>query len=522
MITPPPVWMTDPTRCKRVGVLCGNKFYLTSIIDPRKGLGKTGCTLIDSSSTLDEIVDMALRFECGHIWVLPSHEGFNHPLVSNWDASCHEAVSREGAYAIKYHPLTSRSTVAGLVAQVNNKGLPLCIFHAIMGDAWGIASGIDKLTLTDDKLAYVLTLTSAIASYTLGIQLRYSPSYTGSQLLRMLIPNPETVPELSPEWRARIADVRTTYLQWRRPLFESEKCLPLHKYDRNGSFVSSAREVPIGDPFESDQFIPGAPGVYHVTSFTAPCKLDFRYFTYPGPFRMGEPCTVGEYPIGPMINCDAWIWEPQIRLAIKWGADFTIDKGYVWKNKRDIFRNWQARIWTSRKLCRGMQSHSNPDLAIAAKLAESIVKRLSVATIGRLIAGKGRAVMLQEEAEAEGYNILDYQIDDSMNLTGMVEAQTELGKTDLANPAWWSTIIANSNERVIDTLYTCAPYDTALVYVDEIRTLQEHPELESSWDSVGKFKYEGCLPIGSIPPDWNQQTAATLIKRLKAIGREAN
>lgn len=488
-IEAPPVWQIDPARVKRIAVLCGP--VLVTLDHASANETGTGVENV-AGETLAGIIERAVVQHCGALWFLPvlgnePRASYDAPWLVNWDdaaRACIRLPERMPDYPLRFHELSQKNRIAGLVAQRKHGGMPLTVYAA-WRDMWNVAGHLHELPSEPMQRARAFALGVRLAAYALGSQLRFSPSYTGLQLLRATLAHkPYELTPLSDEARELVMEHRPTYVQWCRDITPTEALtwtgrgglLTIHKYDRNASFVASAGEVPVGDPVKTDVYVPGKPGFYQVRAWVMPEEIGA--IPLPGPFHVGKGA--GAYPTGIV---DTWAWEPQIRQAIRQGVRLAIAQGYYWPQKHDVFRVWRDRIWQAR---RQADEYGGPVGAIA----RGIIKRVGVASIGRLIQQRGRAVMQTSEAQARELRVLSHEVDDYGDLTGTVEVEAPLGKIDLAQPHWWSTIIANANERQLAALYA---HETSIpigAYVDAVYSLAPWPPADIAPAQLGKWKLE--------------------------------
>lgn len=492
-ISAPPEWQTDPAKIKQIGIVCEDVLYVVEHRDPRGvPLRVQGMYPLYSNDPA-EIAGIALEQHCGAVWLLT-------PRPLGFDAD-------DPAYV--WHELSAGGAIAGAVVQTRGEngkgvGIPLGIYAPHSNDAWGIAGALRGATV------WSLAEGVALAAFTLGQQLRFSPSYTGNTMLRGVLADYERrtgkmIPQLSPEWRKQLHELLPSPIQWRREIGEFEPNtvyhslsnryeftnFDVHIYDRNMSYVSSAREVPVGNPVETSEFHEHCPGLY---------RVDLPHF--------GQQ----------------WLWEPEMRHHVAYGNIIRIHEGFYWPKTQKIdLRAWVDRIWgdpkedpplTGRRGAHAVQG-------IAGRIAEAIIKKVGVSTIGRLIQHTGRAMVSIEQAHAEGLRILSHESDDMGELTGNVEAEMQLGRDDLVWPHVWGTIISSANERVQHVIATYAPHDTILAYIDQIYTLGLHPELDGDPMKTGGWKYAGSftVPVRDLE-ELNTLDAQALVKRFARYQRE--
>ena len=492
-IAAPPLWQTDPTRVKRLAVIKGAGYAIMA----QTAAGRATLAdddLIGSEDTLADLVQILLNDKCASIWIMPPH-------LLDWAAQVRQLLADPPA-ELKVHPLSdSDGALVGAVVQRARGGAPVPI-HLLDTDAWGVAGTLARTTAEDFGAGLFL------AAYLLGMQLRFSPSYTGLQMLRQEIAHKHyEVPPISEECYDFTLRNRPTYIQWARQELPDNERVVVRKYDRNSSFVASAGVVPVGEPTRTFHFLPGVPGVYRIW-FRAPASWPVDL---PGPFHVGEGA--GSYPLEAF---SITAWEPQIRLALASGWDIFIYEGYAWPEKHqrhDLFRAWRERLWLARL---SAKTSDTP----ATRIAGTIIKKVGVAAIGRLKQPRGHAIMDIDEARAEGLRILHRDTDEQGEWTGLAEVIADLGKTDLLRPDWWGTIIAGANERLFAALYAHRHNYPILGYVDAVYCLVPWLETELEPQRLGKWKLEREMTLGRYEVlKLNGLSAQAMVKQLAAFYR---
>ena len=523
----PPAYQTDPARVKRLAIVQDGRMHVFTVSDPRRG--GSGAAYADSLTLAPphEFLRQVFWANVSSVWMLDGH-GLAAAALATVPTL---ASDPQASPQYTAHELSSDGMLCGMIAQRRDpadpsgrgRGEPIGIYATWVNDFWGISAAAS--ILTPREVAEGL----ALASHLLGMQLRFSPSYTGLQMLRQELGLWEqrngALPELSAAWREQLmdAELRAPYAQWRAPLPQGTagaaagQPTPLWVYDRNSSFVSSAREVGVGDPEPTATYQPGRPGVYRVSAWS---HATYWPDMLPGPFCVGAG--IGTYPVnhyGPAV----WAWEPQIRQAIRAGYQVRIEDGFYWpKGPRgsggrvhDLFRTWQARFWDARRVARGWGG--------SGALAAALTKKIGVATIGRLAQREGRALVRVEQAQREGLRIISRETDAAGELTGNAEVEMALGRTDLLQPGWWSVIIANSNERLWNALYTQAPQNTALAYIDGLTLTQAAPALDGDRDKPGGFRFQGRFTVPAAQVEQlNELGPGELVKAFARLQRAAD
>ncbi len=518
----PPVWAMDPAAIKRIGVWCWDGLHVFTHVDPFKSPGAYDRPVAfwhapfeRQDVTFEDVARIALKMRCGAVWLLPLRGAMpsaaDPRLVEHFTEEARAILRRspdQSPSEFFWHELSAaRGTkLAGLVAQRigpdgTGVGLPLGIY-ATWIDAWNIAGVLGALGAEDDpeRRAGRFAAGVALAAYALQAQLRFSPSYTGITILRQTLQQKQRHggmewPVLSAEWRERLTELLPAPVQWARPPVEGvdydaagDDPTPLlvRKYDRIASYVASAREVPCGDPLPTSEYVEKCPGVYRII---ARAPESWHPYT-PGPFAYGDGA--GEYPAPTRYSIDTWAWEPQIRIAERHGWEVSVQEGFYWPRGKggqvhDLLRAWQDRVWQARLACEAYGG-------VSGAIGKAICKRAGVATIGRMLQRTGRATTTRDVAREQGLRILSRQVDMTGHLTGMVQVEAAAGRTDLVQPGWWGTVIANANERLMAATYDHAPLDTLVWYIDAAYTAFPHPALAGSQQS-GKFKLEKLMQL---------------------------
>ena len=558
----PPDYQTNPAAITRLALVTPTTYHVFNHHDPRRGgQGIHYLSTVPLMADLAEgpaawgaaIARVTLWSDAQVVWlVLRDTAGAAaRDLRAHWPAVAAGILNESANGAFSAHELTSDGQLAGLIlrkrgANGRETGPVIPLYAPWVNDAWGIWEPLQRLPKRD--IAEGL----ALAAFALGMQLRFSPSTVGALMLRQELHTWETrngaLPTLSPAWRERLAgELRPSYALWRAPLTPAalldaqDGQLTLHAFDRNSSFVSSAREVGVGDPLPTTTFRPGRPGVYFVTRWDATHLPDYG-LTLPGPFRVAsEDGSQESYPLWGrhLPGGGVWAWEPQIRHALKWQFDLTIAEGFYWPKRgdlpdqprvghtHDLFRGWQQRFWEARRVAR--QWGHGSELS-AGTLAETIIKRAGVSAIGRLNKGRGHQVMATATARRLGYRILRRETDAAGELTGQAEVEVDPalsaapGALDLLQPGWWATIISNANERLWHALYTHASGDTLLAYEDGLYTLEPHPPLCGPRDQPGGWRSQGSFTVPLDGPDGlatcDDLAPRELVKRLAQWKRQ--
>jgi len=499
-------------------------------------------------ASLRELALWSLSRGAGAVWLLPVHGArpstlHDSSLVRNFATNARATLiqARKGQdQDLDWHELTAGragAALSGLVAQRRREdgsryGIPLGIYAPWVGDAWGLNASIAALepssipTAGARALAFATGL--ALAAHAYGVQLRFSPSYAGMVALRQVLERWEKnskreFPQPSQEFRDLLCEtpgMLPTYLAWRAPSLLDQRAqfsgpgtlagTCLYVYDRNSSFPSSARTIPLGDPIPTrrSEWHAHRPGVYRVSQLQAPAGWPD---SLPGPFHVGDG--IGTYPHQLEPGQLVWVWEPQLRLAQAHGWAFQVEGGYFWPASQSTMdlKPWHDRFWTARAVVQSSQVQPP-----SKRIAKTLVKKMGSATIGRLLQHKGHALVNIDQAQEQGLDILAYETDQQGQFTGLVEAETDLGRADLNQPAIWAYIIAHANERLQNWIWTHAP-DSCLAYVDAAYTVQPHQAAQDPL-KPGAFREAGIILLE--PEDWqrlDQQPADQLVKSLAAL-----
>ena len=502
----PQPWQIDPANDGRIGVLCGPALYTFTSKDPGQTDPAPEGMIPFAGEGLPELLRVASRSKLSAIWLVPlgaSIGRLDAPLLRGWTGQTFSRDRKLLEKSFSLHELTARggrggeARFAGIVARALNPttgkptGAVIRVIAPWVQDQWRLPKGLPDLSSDPIRRASQFAGSVLRAAFALGAQLRFSPSYVGLSMLRQELGRWQRRGvdfTLDGAWRERFDALRATPIQWARP---GEKAPPpalgtgptpavtLWKYDRNGSYVASAREVPTGPPLPLDgrkglmatEKLPM--GLYQVRA-TPPAWFDPAKL--PGPFREHNRWTGSPEA--------AWTWEPQIRLAQRHGWTIELLDGWFWPKSHihDLFRSWQTRIFAARAATEG------------DRIANGIVKQVGVATIGRLVSTGGRAVVTEQEAERRGLPIL-WRVSDAGKPTGMVEVELEAGRVDLIRPDWWSLIIANAVERLLERAYTVGRETTVLLYVDALYSTMPIAELAGPPDKPGGFKLEAARSV---------------------------
>lgn len=448
----PPAWQLDPTRAGRLVVITNGVAHIFKNGDPRAGEALSlGSTL--AAPELHRVIAWALHIGVENVWLL---DGELQPAADV------QAILPE----YRIHELTGRglmsSQLAGLVCQFANGGNLCTVWGRAALDVWAIADHMALLPewVDDSQRATILAHAWMLASTMLCARFRFSPSYTGLQLMRdSLRRSVKDFAKPSDRFAELIAHAQAHPLAWIAPPLKGRGPARVWSYDRNWSYVTSARSVPLGDPVATPVYVPSRPGFYRISA-AAPRDWHYRI---PGPFR-GQAGQYGEHVE------NAWAWEPEMRAASRVGWHVEIHEGYYWPRGHTAdLRDWQENLWRARRVLSQLQSatwaHSGP-------MARAIVKQVGLASIGRLKPASGHRIT---SAAAAGEEVTSMHLTPSGELSGLVEVKTAAGRDDLVRPEWWSTIIANAGERVMAGLWQHAEGVALAAYVDAVYTSRPRP-----------------------------------------------
>jgi hypothetical protein len=463
-------WSIAPDRAGHIAVICGPRAFVILNQDPSAGapmpMSARPLQWGDISS-LAPVAVQALQSNIENVFILSSPGGHFSRMAQRFH---HLAdINRMSADAPGYvfHELTWRpsgldAVLVGVVGQAERGGPLVTIWGPSAVEAWNLG-GLPAHDSCEAR-AYDLAYSWLLASYSLGLRLRFSPSYSGLALLRQLLSSSRrNYAQPSERFRDLIVEAQARPLGWMTParlVAPDEPPVRVWSYDRNWSYITSARAVPLGDPTPVYDFIPNKPGLYRVQA-TIPAHW---------PATRPDPIATG------------WNWEPQIRLALEHGWRVKIHEGYSWcaPGATADLRPFSERMWNSRNsLAYYGGRHGAP-----AQAARALIKQVGLSSIGRLNQRHGR--MLVARSAADGRRVVNIDVDEEGELTGLVEVEADLGRSDLSRPEWWSTIIANANERALAACYQHAPNDALVGWVDawyvpSPRGLEGDPNLPGKW-----------------------------------------
>lgn len=491
----PPRWQTDPAHAGKVAVLCGEELYTFVNEEPsadwplvfdghmeRLADDTTLCGLLigllaDGVETLVLApIASSARFD----------SQFDHPLARAWPQNAlPEALEYESAGELKVHPLSARSfglsSLGGVVAQFARGGPLLCVYGPDALDGWGLLD--DELPAIPWDRARILASAWLHASYALGQRLRFSASYSGLALMRQALTSQAARLDLAPpndDYRALIREAQAHPLSWARPVL-TENPRAVWSYDRNFSWITAAREVPIGNPEPVTEVQLNTPGVYFVRVSPPPDALTDLALE-PGPV-----CEGGRWV---HETRGAWLWEPMLRYCARRGYHVEVITGYAWpRTQRVDLRAWQDRIWSARRRMAALGASPRFQAGDIGRLGERLVKTAARAALGRLNQTRGYAMASLTAIDPQDVRHLD--IGDHGELTGLGEVEAPLGRSDLVRPEWWSTIVSQANERLLNVAHMFAPtHGTFCAYFDGVYLLRPVGELAGPRLKAGGWHLE--------------------------------
>jgi hypothetical protein len=533
LVWQPPVWYVAPERAQPFGIVCGSQLFVWQSRRPSglmgepwthldltrplpnslAGAGSGGIPGADLGTLAAVLHELGLRA----IWLVPAVGGrpseVDLPILREWSrTSPTQLRAQHPEFALRElsarGPGGGNAILGGLTIRRAGQdgeaeGAYRCIYATWPQDPWAITEALADLPTEPAERARLVASALLFAEWALGVQLWWSPAHSGLTLLRSCLQywarpeNSVSIEPLPDEWQRQFrGPLRTFDMRWARPITPEELppgngLVPIWSYDRRLSYVSSAGAVPCGEPLATNEFHEHLPGVYRISA-QVPVGWDART---PGPFHIGAGA--GSYPLAVQ---DEWAWEPFVRLALRSGWDVRVREGWYWPKhqKHALLRTWHDRIYAAREAAEQLKASPSAEDCLVGRLSTKIVKRLGVATIGRLMPSLGRAVMNSEVAEASDLPIEWEVTDEDGRLTGLVEARTPLGRTDLVHPEWWSAIVSRASEALLSTAYHFAPTATVGLYIDCLYTLRPIPDLVAD---PHKPNYFGPRGVAYVPRD---------------------
>ena len=511
----PPRWSCDPAQAGKVAVLVGDELYTFTNEPPRDNakwpwplVFDGGMERVKSAVTFCGLLIGLLADGVETLMVTPMlgnrfDSQFDHEMVRDWPrCALPEALEYESAGELKVHPLSSRSfglsSLGGVVAQFAQGGPLLCVYGPDALEGWGLLDdGLPSITWFR---ARVLASAWLHASYALGQRLRFSASYSGLALMRQQLASQEKRLNLEPpdeDYRALIRGAQAHPLSWARPyvrpapanpLEADAETVPVWAYDRNFSWITSAREVPVGNPEPVHEVIVNTPGVYFV-SMTPPADALQDLALEPGPI-----CENGRWV---HETRGAWAWEPTLRYALAHGYHVEVITGYAWpRSQRVDLRSWNDRVWAARRELASLSQAREFLAGDVGRLGERLVKAAARAALGRLNQVRGYAMASLTTIDPEDARHLD--IGDHGELTGYGEVEAPLGRSDLVRPEWWSTFVSQANERLLTVAHLYAPtHQVVCAYFDGVYLLREAPELDGPPLKAGGWHLEHAVRVSA-------------------------
>lgn len=230
-------------------------------------------------------------------------------------------------------------------------GPEVMVYHDL-ATRWGLDS-TDPSETYRDILAY---------EGAMGAQASWSPARTAIELLKKTCAT-----EQRKGWLAPIGDDVYNGVPWptrrapshvnRAPVYGAY----IHVFDRNSAYLSVAQSRPFGsgEPVEMDGW-----EIANLATLP-PCGL---WYVNPG-VLYADLSMPDLLPQGP-----GWYYTPQVKAAQDAGINMSIEYGYVWPQKHEIFREWATHLYSQRHLA---------DLQGKTRLV-NMIKRSYTAAIGNM------------------------------------------------------------------------------------------------------------------------------------------
>ena len=503
-----------------LGIVYGSHLYLFPVRDPQPEIVPTANKVIplgEAASDLPQLIALLAHYKCRSCWLLPQGK-----TASKQDATLLADFDRIDLFKLNekttdwlYQPLTGQhNKLVGItVKQLGRDGQPTGQPYMLYA-VWANTFNTEHIfSIMGEGRVSVLAGALLLVSFVLDIQLRYSASWTGQCALREELQSwnkqLQGFPVIPDSAYSVLEQHHARWLLWSRSITSTDDYRgSMYQYDRNWSFVSSAREVPVGQPTRTKQYNPSTHGFYRVTA-SAPANWNAKL---PGIFIDEE----GNYPLHVR---GVVAWNPQITLALKLGWTVHVTDGYVWakEQKHDLFRSWQERLWKARRECETLKAERTGPAQDAAAIAVKMIKLIGVSAIGKLIQKTSNYLMATDAAIAEGKEIVTIERSRNFQLTGRAQVREERS-SDLYQPGWWSAIIARQTERIQTALYTQATDAAIGTYIDCIYCVRPVEALNGEKLKTGGFR----LADVSHPPIERDMTLspkalATLHKQSKDI-----
>lgn len=496
-------WLSAPGHAGSLAVIAGGRVYVCRNQDPQRATPRPFSHRLSGHdlTSLAPVAKWALESNVENVWILPGAGRFAEDFRALVSVS---AMQEDAGGEYVFHELTSRklgmAQLAGVVAQRARGGALCTIWSPKALPVWGLSAALGRLLEgAEGSAARATNLMHAwlLASYALGLRLRFGPSYSGISHMRNVLAESRRAAFAQPSARYQeiIARAEASPLAWIAPAREVERPDELVKvwtYDRNWSYVSSARVVPLGDPTPVGEFVANRPGMYRINA-TPPATWRANQ---PDPFQRGK-------------LHDIWAWEPQMRNADAFGWSIELLEGYAWiaPNSTHDLRPWQERMWKARNDL----AHRLSVLGAPGAAAKAIVSNVGRAAIGRLKHDYGRKLV---ESASEDDEVLSLEIGPNGLPTGMVEIQTQSGRSDMERPEWYSTIVALASERPLAMSYAHARYDSLALNVDSLSAPSPRG-LEGPTDKPGgwRLEYAGVEILAGIAHGGDLQAFNRAVKR---------
>lgn len=491
----PPAWQYDPSRAGGVAVLSGDLVSVYPGNDrriPQASVTPSTTYLLSEQDTLLSLAQLLRDMKISVLLLHVRESAQDAAWVRDWRGTVENLCALAPSVDMLAQPIGTRDLsgqLSGLLLRPLGGGQELSVYYLGGGDVWGLA---DYLGLIDaeDSIHRAQALANAwlLAQWALGLRVRYTPSYVGLLAMRVSLAhavtlaeakNPRRFAPLSESWQETLRELAADYCHWFQPEtgyqlpgVKGQSTVHVWSYDRNWSFVSSARRVPLGTPELVTRY-DKRPGVYLVSA-KAPEPESGRMT--PGYFRAPD----GSYPSS---VAKAWVWEPQLAAAIRAGWRVEVLRGYAFPDAYDL-RPWHDLMWKARKAVRAARAHSHSTWQTAATLgAEQLIKRAGVSGIGRLNQHSGRVVSWS----GAGNGLVSYR------MTGasieLAQAEMRAQGRDMARPEWWSSIISSASERLITLLRAYGGLALG-GYIDAGYFITELPELTARSQDPGGWHLE--------------------------------
>jgi len=512
----PPASFCRPSG--KLGIVYGASLYIFAVRDPRPELLPIAETIVplgDDVADSEHLVTLLKQHSCRTCWLLPVAKmptPGDAPLVAGFERTDFYDLNMRDATRL-YQPLTGQhNRLVGATVKQLDRGSPIGQPYMIYASWANTFNTEGVFSIEGESRVNVLAGALLLASFTLNIHLRYSASWSGQCILReelqSWVKELEGFPTLSEKALDLLDQYHARWLLWTRPVDEHEYQGVIYQYDRNWSFVSSAREVPVGNPTRTSVYEPSLHGFYRLDA-SAPDGWSTKW---PGVFIDKE----GNYPLR-VSNGVAW--NPQVALAMKLGWKVNVKDGFVWQKqqKHDLFRSWQERLWKARRECETLKATMKGYSQHIAAIAVKIIKLIGVSAIGKLMQSTSNYLMDTDVAVAQGKEIVSIERSRNFQLTGRAQVREERS-SDLYQPGWWSAIISRQTERIQSALYGIAGDATMGCYIDCLYCVRPVEGLDGDKLKTGGFRLADIShPHLNKSMSLSPKALATLHKQSKEI-----